>query len=173
MNTLIENLYNNNVIFSYYGFIDNTVLGQVLQITRSKLESNNESLVIVDKVHNTISECVENVIRHNFYPDDSRVHYKSLIVVSKQNDAYLIDSINVINAEQKEIINEQLSYLHSKSHEELLELKSRTILHDNSAVAVNSGLVDLVLKADDCDCTFKDLETNYLFNINFKINSPN
>ncbi|KAK6020969.1 hypothetical protein OSTOST_13369, partial [Ostertagia ostertagi] len=38
MSTLIENLHNNNVIFSYYGFIDDKVLGEVLQITKSKLE---------------------------------------------------------------------------------------------------------------------------------------
>src|SRR4051812_32192293 len=123
MNTLIENLYNNNVIFSYYGFIDNSVLNQVLQITKSKLETNNESPLIVEKVHNAINECVENVIKHNFYPDDARVHYKSLIVVSKQQGHYLIDSINVINSAQKDTIHEQLNYLQSRTREELLDMK--------------------------------------------------
>jgi hypothetical protein len=173
MKTLIENLHDNNVIFSYYGFIDESVLGEVLQITKSKLEGNNELPAIVNRVHDAINECVDNIIKHNFYPDDARVRYKSLLVVSKQDNEYLIDTINVVNSLQKKIISEQLDYLHSRTKEELIALKSRVIMEKNSNVAVGSGLIDLVLKADNCDCTFKDLETNCLFNINFKINSLN
>lgn len=172
MSTLIENLHNNNVIFSYYGFIDDSVLNEVLQITKSKLEGNNENPAVVGRVHNAINECVDNIIKHNFYPDDSRVRYKSLLVISKQQNDYLIDTINVVNAMQKENINQQLSFLNSRTKEELAALKSKSLLQSNQ-LPVATGLVDLVLKADNCDCTFKDLESNSLFNINFKINSLN
>ncbi len=172
MSTLIENLHNNNVIFSYYGFIDDSVLNEVLQITKSKLEGNNEKPAVVGRVHNAINECVDNIIKHNFYPDDSRVRYKSLLVISKQQNDYLIDTINVVNAMQKENINQQLSFLNSRTKEELAALKSKSLLQSNQ-LPVATGLVDLVLKADNCDCTFKDLESNSLFNINFKINSLN
>jgi hypothetical protein len=173
MSTLIENLHNNNVIFSYYGFIDTSVLNEVLLITKSKLEGNNEAPVIVDKVHNAINECVDNIIKHNFYPDDSRVRYKSLLVVSKQKNDYLIDTINVVNSAQKQSISEQLNFLHSRTKEELLALKSKNLIQNNSTSQIGTGLIDLVLKADNCDCTFKDMESNHLFNINFKINSLN
>lgn len=171
MSTLIENLHNNNVIFSYYGFIDNSVLNEVLQITKSKLEGNNEKPQIIGKVHDAISECVDNIIKHNFYPDDERVRYKSLLVVSKQQSDYSIDTINVINSHQKESINEQLDFMHSKSKDELIELRSGKLL--SQAVSQNMGLVNLLLKADTCDCSFKNMESNYLFNINFKISSMN
>src|SRR5688572_5099784 len=128
MKTLIENLHDNNVIFSYYGFIDNSVLTEVLQITKSKLEGNNEPPVLVDRVHDAINNCVDNIIKHNFYPDDERVHYKSLLVVSKQEDHYLIDTINVVNSAQKDTLNEQLKYLHSRSKEEIKQLKNSTLL---------------------------------------------
>jgi hypothetical protein len=173
MKTLIESLHQNNVIFSYYGFIDENVLHQVLKITRSKLHNNNEPEMVVRRVSGAINECVANIIRHNFYPDDTRLHYKSLIVVSKQDGHYLIDALNVVNSSQKESINEQLAYLHSKTREELLALKSETLMHQGSSVVVSSGLVDLVLKTDNCGCSFRDLERNHLFNINFKINSGN
>ena len=173
MGTLIENLHNNNVIFSYYGFIDDKVLGEVLQITKSKLVGNNENPVIVEKVHDAINQCVDNVIKHNFYPDDEQVRYKSLLVVSKQQDEYLIDTINVVNSLQKESINQQLDFLNSRSKEELIALKSKSVMTPNHLPHVGKGLIDLVLKADNCDCTFKDLEANFLFNINFKINSLN
>ena len=173
MKSLIENLYHNNVIFSYYGFIDESVLSQVLQITQSKLSNNNESEHTIKRVYEAIKECVDNVIKHNFYPDDARVKYKSLLVVSKHNEQYLVDTINVVNASQKESINEQLNYLHSRSQEELMQLKSRSLLEVNNPVTVSKGLVDLVLKADRCDCTFKDIDPNFLFNINYKINTLN
>jgi hypothetical protein len=173
MKTLIESLHQNNVIFSYYGFIDETVLHQVLKITRSKLHNNSEPETVVKRVSDAINECVANIISHNFYPDDARLHYKSLIVVSKQDGYYLIDALNVVNSSQKDTINEQLTYLHSKSREELLALKSKTLMHQGTSVVVSSGLVDLVLKTDNCGCSFKNLERNHLFNINFKINSGN
>ena len=171
MKTLIENLHDNNVIFSYYGFIDASVLNEVLLITKSKLESNNESAIVVERVSDAINNCVDNIIKHNFYPDDERVHYKSLLVVSKQKDCYLIDTINVVTSTQKETLNEQLQYINSRTKEEIKDLKSNLLL--SNSVKVGTGFIDLVLKADNCECTFKDLDTNSLFNINFRINSLN
>lgn len=171
MKTLIEDLHDNNVIFSYYGFIDENVLSEVLLITKSKLESNNESLAVVERVSDALNNCVDNIIKHNFYADDERVHYKSLLVVSKQNNFYLIDTINVVTSTQKETLSEQLDYINSRTKEEILDLKNNLLVRDS--VKVGTGFIDLVLKADNCECTFKDLDANYLFNINFKINSLN
>jgi hypothetical protein len=167
---LIENLHDNNVIFSYYGFIDTSVLNEVLQITKSKLEGNHESPLVITRVYDAINECVDNIIKHNFYPDDSRVRYKSLLVVSKNNQHYLIDTINVVNDMQKETISEQLNYLNSRTKEEIIALKSK-MSNPNNTFVLGTGLIDLVLKADNFGCTFKNLDQNYLFNINFKINS--
>lgn len=169
MSTLIENLHNNNVIFSYYGFIDTSVLNEVLLITKSKLEGNNEKPQVIGKVNAAISECVDNIIKHNFYPDDDRVRYKSLLVVSKINGNYSIDTLNVVNSTQKEVINQQLAYLNSKTKDELSAIR----LSPNRPEKPAMGLVDLLLKADTCDCSFKNLESNFLFNINFKISSLN
>jgi hypothetical protein len=173
MGTLIENLHNNNVIFSYYGFIDEKVLAEVLQITKSKLQGNDENPTVIGRVNDAINECVDNVIKHNFYPGDDQVKYKSLLVVSKQQNDYAIDTINVVNLSQKESISEQLNFLHSRSKEELEALKSRSILSTESAPHVGKGLIELALKADNCDCTFKDLDPNFLFNINFRISALN
>lgn len=170
MKTLIENLYNNNVIFSYYGFIDESVLKQVLEITRSKLEQNKEPQDLVNKVYAAINECADNIIKHNFYHDDSKVRYKSLLVVSKQDEAYHVNTINVVNQAQRENINEQLNFLHSRSHDELVALKSKVLLPSSTGL-ISSGLLDLVLKADNCECTFKDQDENYLFNVSYKINA--
>lgn len=174
MDTLIEDLHHNNVIFSYYGFIDSSVLSEVLQITRSKLEGNNESPLVIMRIHNAINECVDNIIKHNFYPDDDRVRYKSLLVVSKQQRQYFIDTINVVTASQKETIDEQLNYVYSMSREELMGLRGKNASgHGSTLVAGATGLIELLLKADNCDCTFKNIDPHYLFNINFKVNSLN
>jgi hypothetical protein len=167
MESLIEKLYHHNVIFSYYGFIDEGVLSEVLRITRAKLATNGEPPALIDRVHHAIKDCIDNIIHHNFYPDDERVHYKSLIVVSHQADYYLIHTLNVVNETQKSVIDEQLRLLESKSRDELKTLRSNGVL--NNTDAVNQRLVDLVLKSDNCDCTFRPLNENFLFNINFKI----
>jgi hypothetical protein len=139
METLIEKLYNNNVIFSYYGFIDHTVLSQVLKITGSKLESQNEEPVVVRRVQEALSDCVENII----------------------------DTLNVINSHQKKVIDRQLEFLNSHSRQELKE-----VLATHNEAPVSSSLIKMMLKADAYDCSFKKVENNYLFNINFKICAP-
>jgi hypothetical protein len=175
MRSLSEILYKNNVLFSYYGFIDSKVLTQVLNITRSKLESNNESVVVVKRVYNAINECVENIIKHNFFPEDALLHYKSLLLVSVNENCYSIDTINVVNPKQKEAIIEKFKFLNSKTKEELQKIKFE-IISNNQYSEVSTaglGLVDLVLKTNDFNFHFKEYNENFLFSINFKINSNN
>ncbi|MEI6019494.1 MAG: DUF6272 family protein [Bacteroidota bacterium] len=169
MKTLVENLYNNNVVFSYYGFIDESVLGQILQITKSKLESNHETALTIDRVSNAINECGENIIKHNFYPDDAKVKYKSLLVISNKERKYAVDTINVVNASQKAIIQEQIDFLNSRNPEQLHALKTNAFGTDTSTL-VSTGLLDLVLKADEWAFTFKEDKNHFLFNINYGIN---
>jgi hypothetical protein len=172
MRTLSEILYTNNVLFSYYGFIDTKVLTQVLNITRSKLESNKENIVVVKRVYSAINECVENIIKHNFFPEDALLHYKSLLLVSMGEKCYTIDAVNVVNANQKAIIIERLNFLQSKSKDELLALKTQITEGDNNAISSEGlGLIDLALKTNDFNFNFKEYNDNYLFSINFKINT--
>ena len=171
MKTLIENLYNNNVVFSYYGFIDESVLNQILQITKSKLETNHETAHTIERVSNAINECGVNIIKHNFYPEDAKVKYKSLLVISNKDKKYSVDTINVVNAEQKAIIQEQIDFLNAKNAEQLVALKANAS-GTGTATLISTGLLDLVLKADDWSCTFKEDNDHFLFNINYGIHCP-
>jgi hypothetical protein len=173
MKTLIENLYDNNVIFSYYGFIDEPVLNQILQITSNKLATIKELPDVIKRVSDAIYECGINIINHNFYPDEAKVKYKSLLVISIHENNYLIDTINFVNDTQKESINEQIKYLQNCSPEELKELKDKGPVPNLNHISVSSGLLDLVLKADGWDCTFKEINGSLLFNINYVINCNN
>lgn len=172
MKTLTEELHDNNVIFSYYGFIDESVLNEVLRITKSKLEGYKESKEAVNKVSEILRDCVDNIIKHNFYPEDSLVKYKSLLAVSKQGTSYSIDTINVVNEEQKRSIDENINYLNTRSKEELRDLRSKNVMqHSHTDTLTAPGLIELVLKTDRWEGNFKKVENNYLFNIHFDINS--
>jgi len=130
-------------------------------------------LVIINRVYNAINECVENIIKHNFFPDSDLLQYKSLLIVSKQNESYVVDTINVINLKQKEQINTQLIFLNSKTKEELKQIKSEIISNKSysDVSTAGLGLVDMVLRTDSCVYSFRNYDTNFLFNIHFKINS--
>lgn len=172
MRSLSEILYTNNVLFSYYGFIDGKVLTQVLNITRSKLENNKESIVVVKRVYNAINECVENIIKHNFFPEDALLNYKSLLLVSESENYYSIDTINVVNSKQKDAIIEKLRSLDSKTKDELQKIKFEIISNNQYSTVSTAGLglVDLILKTSDFNYHFKEYNENFLFSINFKIN---
>jgi hypothetical protein len=174
MKSLPEELYTNNVLFSYYGFIDKNVLGEVLRVTKNKLEANKESSITINRVCDAIRDCIQNIIDHNFFPDGVILNYKSLIVVSYQSESYSINTINGINALQKESINDQLAYLNSKSKEELVALNSEILAKSKDQFTPNSaglGLLDLLLKTDNCGYSFKNYDANFLFNIHFNINT--
>lgn len=173
MRSLSKILYTGNVLFSYYGFIDSSVLTQVLNITKSKLEGNKENEVVIQRVYNAINECVDNIIKHNFFPDDALLHYKSLLLISMGEKCYLVDTINVVNTVQKQAIIEKLNFLNSKSKTELLTLKSQIMMEGRVADVTPEGLgmIDLILKTNDFNFHFKDYGENFLFSINFKINT--
>ena len=175
MRSLSEILYTNNVLFSYYGFIDNKVLTQVLNITQSKLEANKENMVVIKRVYNAINECVENIIKHNFFPEDALLHYKSLLLISMGEKCYMIDTINVVNAKQKAAIVEKLNSLNDKTKEELMTIKSQIMSNKQYSEVSTAGLgmVDLILKTNNFNFHFKEYNDNFLFSINFKINTNN
>lgn len=175
MKALSEILYTNNVLFSYYGFIDSKVLTQVLTITKNKLELNKEKVVIIKRVYNAINECVENIIKHNFFPEYALLNYKSLLLISASDGYYSIDTINVVNVKQKEAIINKLTFLNSKSREDLLAHKAQIMSNNeySEVATAGLGLVDLVLKTSDFSFSFKEYNENFLFSINFKINTTN
>lgn len=172
MRTLTETLHNSNVLFSYYGFIDSEVLNEILKITKNRLKFNNESILVSKRVYNTINECVENIIKHNFFPAELLINYKSLLLISMHENFYVVDTINVISNLQKTAITNQLEYLKYKNKDELKAIKSSIISNKqySEVATAGLGLVDMVLKTDGCDYRFRTYGTDHLFNINFKVN---
>ncbi len=175
MESLINNLYTNNVIFSYYGFMDSSVLNTILSITKTKLKANGESITTTMRVYNAINECVENIIKHNFFPSEDILPYKSFLLISKKENGYKIDTINVINEEQKKAIKNQMDFMTTKSKEELKTLKAEIIANKtySKVATAGLGLVDMYIKTDVCEYKINSHNNNYLFNINFNINSKN
>ncbi len=173
MNSLINTLYKNNVIINYYGYIDTLMLNQILKITQNNLSYFKESVVVTKRIYNAINECVENIIKHNFFPAEDMLHYKSLLLIVKHKDHYQINTINVINENQKNKIIHQFENVLNKSKEELKEIKANIISNKqySEVATAGLGLVDMVIKTDGCNIEFNNYQNNYLFNINFKINS--
>ena len=168
LDSLIENLYQNNVVFSYYGFIDESVLNRVLEITESRMSANKESAATISHVRDAIIECVEHSTLHNLYPDDTRTHYKSLLAVSRTDEAYKIECVNVINEFQKNAINNQLDYLRTRELSDLQLVKARDGSYSDPMIK-NPGLVDLVLRDGSCSYSFKNIGESHLFNVNYTI----
>ena len=175
MYTLTERLYKNNVLLSYYGFFDASVLDQVLLITRNKMEDIKEVEPLINKVSGAIGECVSNIIEYNFFPQDAILSYKSLLLVSVQDGSYTIDTINVINEVQKKSINKQLDFLKAKTPEELQGLRAQIMQNNRHPLntGIGLGLIELMLGSDRYNYRFKEYGHNFLFNINFEISALN
>lgn len=172
MKLLSEDLYQNNVLFSYYGFIDSSVLNHVLSIAKNKLIQNNESLVVINRVYNTINESIENIIKHNFFPDQNILQYKSLLLIVNDNGFYEINTVNVINQKQKEKIDSQLQKMSKMSKEELKEAKTNILSNKqySEVATAGLGLIDMLIRTDASDYGIAPYKENYLFKINFKVN---
>ncbi|MBS1651992.1 MAG: hypothetical protein JSU07_08300 [Bacteroidetes bacterium] len=174
MSSLSEILYKNHIIFSYFGYIDNMVLNEILKLTKDKLIKNKESVLTTNRVYNAINECVENIIKHNIFSDDNKVYYKSLILISTHSNAYQIDTINLINENQYNEITEKLKLITSKNKEELKHIKTEIISNNqySNVSTAGLGLIDMLLKADEFLYRFnKQEDSKILFNMHFKIYS--
>jgi hypothetical protein len=128
MKSLVENFYSNNVVFSYCGYMEDSVLSQILQITKTKPETNFESQTTIQRMLNATSECGKKIDKHNFYPDD----------------AYL------------------------KSHKDL-HRQNRAAQGIKTMTASGSGLIELVIKANEYAFAFMAEDYHHQFNINYRI----
>lgn len=175
MLSLTEILHNKNVLFSYYGYIDKEVNKHVLSITKSQLEKRSEKTQVIKRVYNAINECVENIIKHHFFPKDGDVYCKSLIMISETDKGYSIETINVVTELQKNVIEQQLQSLVNKTRDELKELKSSLVTSGKYSEkdTAGLGLVDMILRTDTYHYRFNPHNSNFLFNIHFQINSQN
>jgi hypothetical protein len=174
MQDLSLELYKENVIVTYFGYINIEVLNEFLKLTRDKLTALNESILVVKRVYNVINECLENIIKHNFYPEGLMVNYKALILIAKHDNEIHIDTINIINKDQRLIIEQRFQSLIGKSTEELKALKAQTISNHQYSEVVTAGLgiIDMVSRSDGFSFKFNDYTNgNFLFNMHFKINS--
>lgn len=172
MKLLSEYLYQNNVLFSYYGFVDNSVLNHVLSIAKTKLTQRNESVVVINRVYNTINESIENIIKHNFFPDKNILQYKSLLLIVNDSGCYQINTVNVINQRQKEKIDTQLNAMGKMTKEELKLAKTNILSNKqySEVATAGLGLIDMFIRTDDHKFEIAPYKENYLFNINFKVN---
>lgn len=167
-------LYKENVIVSYFGYINTEVLNELLKLTKEKLTSLNESITVVKRVYNVINECIENIIKHNFYPEDLLVNYKSLILIAKHNNEFHVDTINIINQQQRVIIEQRLQNLAGKSSEELKSLKALTISnnHYSDVATAGLGIIDMVSRSDGFSFKYENYKNDtFLFNMHFQVNS--
>jgi hypothetical protein len=162
------------VFLDYRGLVDYEVLDSLLIELRGKSEFIGLNNTTGKRVYSVVVECLENICKHaeTVLSDDSEMN--SYIKVAKQNDKIVINSGNIVLANEKDKIVNSIDNLNKSDATILKKLYETNIRREleNDEKCGGLGLIFIALKSGNkIIYNFKTLTDGHLyFEIKITIN---
>jgi hypothetical protein len=163
-----------HVILSFKGLVTAELLNSVLYIMESKMETMQESPKTRKKVFNILVECLQNLYHHVDENQLDDIERRSvLVMITKQDDRFVIRTGNYIDNEKAEFLNEKLQTINSMDKDELRKYYQDSL--ESSMISTKGtaglGMIDIARKSGN-KLDFEFLKVNdemSFFCLNVKI----
>lgn len=149
---IFEKLNEREVLLSFKGMMTSDLLTTVLSIVESKLETLEEKSKVKKKVFNILVECIQNLYHHIDDDVKSSVSVQDnsvLLVVSKNNDGYVIMTGNYMETKNVNALQTKLDLVNSLDKVELKVYYKEVLSNgtrSNKGTA-GLGLIDIARKS--------------------------
>lgn len=174
---LSDSLKRADILLSYCGTLDRSVLQAILNIAKNRLAFINEKPETVNRVYDAINETLENTIIHANYTEDENSVFmplKNIFLITRNTDHYSVASGNFIKPERETALKSILEKVNSISQEELKKAY-QTVLSRGELSAINTaelGFIDMALKSDSkLEYTFNHKNGDVFFSLSIAINN--
>jgi hypothetical protein len=174
---LSDSLKRADILLSYCGTLDRSVLQAILNIAKNRLSFIKENPETVKKVYNAINDTLENTIIHNNYKElDTSIYkpLKNIFLITRNNSYYTVASGNFIYPQREAILKELLDKINSLTKEELQKAYNETLAKGELTPIVSAelGFLDLALKSDSkLAYSFNHKDGNVFFSLSISINN--
>lgn len=174
---LSDSLKRADILLSYCGTLDRSVLQAILNIAKNRLAFINEKPETVKRVYNAINDTLENTIIHrNYIEDDNSVFMplKNIFLITRHTNHYSVASGNFIKADREKALKAVLDKVNSMSKDELKQAYQDT-LSKGELSPINSaelGFIDMALKSDaKLEYAFNHKNGDVFFSLSISINN--
>lgn len=171
---LSDSLKRADILLSYCGTLDRSVLQAILNIAKNRLAFINEKPETVKRVYNAINDTLENTIIHSNYKDSVFMPLKNIFLITRHTNHYSVASGNFIKAEREEALKAVLDKVNSMSKDELKQAYKDTLSKGelSSIDSAELGFIDMSLKSDaKLEYAFNHKNGDVFFSLSISINN--
>ncbi len=174
---LSDSLKRADILLSYCGTLDRSVLQAILNIAKNRLAFINEKPETVKCVYNAINDTLENTIIHSNYKEDDNSVFmplKNIFLITRNPDYYSVASGNFIKPERETALKSILEKVNGMSKEELKQAYQQVLgKGDLSAIdTAELGFIDMALKSDSkLEYAFNHKNGDVFFSLSISINN--
>ena len=148
INTYKKQSDNKRILSKFGEFSENNVYS-LLCMMETKMEESGERKGIIKKVYNIVIEGLQNIRLHG--AKNEKEKQTSFVIVSKDNNNYLINLANLVDAENVEIIRSNLNKIKGLSYKPLKQLY-KDILYSGTYSekgGAKLGFITIALKSNN------------------------
>ena len=176
--SLYQTMEQEKVILSFNGVVTSDFLTAVLDIMENKMNDLDESPKTKKKVYYVLVECLQNLYHHiedeEGVISNSKVSKAALVMIVKDEDAFLIQTGNYIDKKNVEKLDQRLKKINSLDKEDLRDYY-REVLGNGSVSnkgTAGLGMIDIARKSGNkLEYEFLDIDEEFsFFSLNVKIN---
>lgn len=174
---LSDSLKRADILLSYCGTLDRSVLQAILNIAKNRLAFINEKPETVKRVYDAINDTLENTIIHNNYKEnDNRVFMplKNIFIITRNTNHYSVSSGNFIKPERKEALKAVLDKVNTMTKEELKQAYQNALTKDDLSPfdTAELGFIDMAIKSDSkLEYAFNHKNDDVFFSLSISINN--
>ena len=155
------------VFLSYGGFLSQALIAGMTEALEKETEYSDLSMGVSTNIFTIFIELSQNMMNYsksiNLYDNSNKS--EGLIMVSKDDNNYYIDSQNIISVTDKEKIEPKLIEIKNSSKDEIKKLyrESRKSGRDTHGKGGGIGFYEIAKRCDKIDYDFKQINEEKLY----------
>ena len=137
---LMNEIENSGFEYIYRGKFNRNITLKILSLTEDSLQKNHETRRFTKRIYFIMTECLQNISKHQVTPDIENVDKHGVFFIQKKNESVFIYSGNLIDHKTKEALEEKINSINSLNPDEIKKLYSQRVMHGELSEKGGAGL---------------------------------
>ncbi|MFN8255161.1 MAG: SiaB family protein kinase [Bacteroidales bacterium] len=172
----LKGILRDDIEYVFRGEFSEEIVAGVMDLTKSALQENPDTLKIRTKIYYVMGESLQNIARHHSESFKNAPDKYSLFAIHRRNFKYFITTGNLIEIEEIDSLKERIDKINTLKHEDLREY-SRTTRNMNEMSpkgGAGLGLIEIAKRSGNkLEYDFKNIDEKHsYFYLNAEIPMP-
>jgi hypothetical protein len=152
MYSLFEEFEEDKLIIAYSGIVIDTITAQLVDLNENLFSEDPSLKKVSRKTSFLITETFQNIVRHKIDENDipgEKSDHKDFFLIKVSDDRVLIASVNIVENEVVEFLDDRISHLNALDENELKELRKNILQHSvfSEKGGAGLGLIEIIRRS--------------------------